>query len=202
MDLEIRHIPYVKRAMVQVNNQEAVTVQSSWKRGYTRRLPAKDLRIDMTPMVDLGFLLIAFFVITAELSRPSYLDMAMPKDGPGTPIKESAALTVLLDEKAMYWYEGSWKEADASHSVRALDSPLALRSIIVEKNHRSGKGIPGHSGTEGMMLMIKPAERASYNDLVSLLDEAVIGRVKKYAVLKLTPEETRWLNGQRSIKGN
>ncbi len=188
--------------MAQVNNKEAVTARSPGKRLYTRRLPDKNLRIDMTPMVDLGFLLIAFFVNTAELSRPSYLDIAMPKDGPGTPVKESEALTVLLDDKALYWYEGPWEEAEASQSVRALDSHRALRRIIAAKNNRPGLGLPGHNWTDGMMLMIKPAERATYNDLVSMLDEAVIGQVKGIAVLKLTPDENRWLNTQRPVNGN
>jgi len=54
-------------------------------------------RIDMTPMVDPGFLLISFFVITTELSRPRAMDLFMPKDGRPMLPGESNALTDLLD---------------------------------------------------------------------------------------------------------
>ena len=53
-------------------------------------------KIDMTPMVDLGFLLITFFVITAELSKPVTMDLFMPKEGPPIKLRKSDALTFLL----------------------------------------------------------------------------------------------------------
>ena len=44
------------------------------------------LKIDMTPMVDLGFLLITFFIVTTELSKPRTANLNMPKDGPPIPV--------------------------------------------------------------------------------------------------------------------
>ena len=70
------------------------------------------LKIDMTPMVDLGFLLISFFVITAEMSKPSAADLYMPMDGIDSRLPQSLALTVILSGKNnIYYYHGDWETA-------------------------------------------------------------------------------------------
>ena len=62
--------------MATIDNEVAVQRQ----RAGVRRPVKHQLRIDMTPMVDLGFLLISFFVITTELSKPTAMPLVMPKD--------------------------------------------------------------------------------------------------------------------------
>src|SRR5215218_7236204 len=75
-----------------------------------RRITGKvSTRVDLTPMVDLGFLLITFFMLTTVLSKPQILAMVMPDDthDAGDPIPESKTLTLILgaDDK-VFWYEG------------------------------------------------------------------------------------------------
>ena len=69
-------------------------------------------RVDMTPMVDLGFLLITFFVFTATMTTPTTLDLNMPKDikdeKEQTEAKESGVLTIMLGKgNQVYYYEGT-----------------------------------------------------------------------------------------------
>src|ERR1700743_1155234 len=70
-------------------------------------------RIDLTPMVDLGFLLITFFMYTTTLAKPKTMEINMPYKDPNlkeeekNKIKESVALTILLSKNhKIYYYEG------------------------------------------------------------------------------------------------
>ena len=68
-------------------------------------------KIDFTPMVDLGFLLITFFMLTTTLAKPNIMALVMPekdiKKEDVELVKESKVLTLMLgaDDK-VYWYEG------------------------------------------------------------------------------------------------
>ena len=65
-------------------------------------------RVDMTPMVDLGFLLITFFVFTATMTTPTTMDLNMPKDVKDekqqTEAKESSVLTIMLGKANQVYY--------------------------------------------------------------------------------------------------
>jgi len=163
-------------------------------RAGVRRPVKQQLRIDMTPMVDLGFLLISFFVITTELSKPTAMPLAMPKDGGESDLGESYALTVLLGKEDKAWfYYGKWPEAVAKDAVIPLNGPKEIRQKIQERQLWLDAH-PGKEGRDGLMVLVKSSPEASYKQVVDVLDEMTINQVKKYAVVKPALSELTWIS--------
>lgn len=178
------------------------TENSSAKRQRpgVRRMLKHNLKVDMTPMVDLGFLLITFFVITTELSKPTMMNLYMPKDGPPMDLGESNALSFLLTKNnIVYYYNGDWKDAKNKNEIfKTTYSGIdGIRKIINGKQRRLDASLnKNKEGRDGLMLLIKPGKEASYKNVVAVLDEVTINIVKKYAVVKLSGEESEFLKNQ------
>jgi biopolymer transport protein ExbD len=169
------------------------------KRAGVKQMIRHHLKVDMTPMVDLGFLLITFFVMTAELAKPTTTPLYMPKDeDPPTELGKSNALTLLIGDNKVYYYNGDWEKASQTGAI--LETKLTgkddLRKIICDKQGLLDISQRHKEGRDGLMMLIKPGSSASYKTVVDVLDEATISRVKKYAIVKLTGEERKWLESQ------
>src|SRR6187401_322558 len=81
------------------------------KKGGKVRAKRSSTRIDMTPMVDLAFLLLTFFVMTTTLNKPQTMEITMPEkvkeNDVQTPVNEKKVVTVILAENdKVYWYVG------------------------------------------------------------------------------------------------
>ena len=164
------------------------------RKGITR-FKRSSLKIDMTPMVDLGFLLICFFVITATMSEPKVTDLFMPKEGPPMAIAESKTLTVILGkDNHISYYNGNWQTAIKSRSVFTTDYSVmhGLGDIIRTKqqllNHQTGE----KEGRKNLIVIIKADKEARYKNLVDVLDEILINDVTRYAVVEPTDDEKNY----------
>jgi biopolymer transport protein ExbD len=153
-------------------------------------------RIDMTPMVDLGFLLITFFIFTATMSTPTTMRLIMPKDEKNpenqTEVKESAALTILLGgNNGIYYYEGQMK-ADGSNFKSSTYKEI--RDVIQTKRTnvmQMGKSLGYHpdSTDRDLVVVIKPNENATYKNTVDVLDEMTINNIRRFAIVDITQPE-------------
>jgi biopolymer transport protein ExbD len=170
---------------------------STKKRAGVRRAIRHNCKIDMTPMVDLGFLLISFFVITTELSKPTVMNLNMPADGKSIPLGESNALTIIpAGNNQLFYYFGKWEEAEKRGKIYTTTyaGKNSIRNIIATKQQELDREIKSKGKKDGLMLLIKPTKEASYKNLVDLLDEAIINNVKKYIVIKVSSTENEWLS--------
>ena len=117
--------------------QTAESGGSKKKGGKKVRSKKMSTRVDLTPMVDLGFLLITFFMLTTTLAKPQIMALVMPekdiKKEDIEPVKESKVLTLLLGANdKVYWYEGI---TDAK--LDSTDySAEGLRQVILNKKDK------------------------------------------------------------------
>ena len=177
--------------MAQLNPTENVRQ----KRGRSR-IKKSALAIDMTPMVDLGFLLICFFVFTTSMNEPKVTDLYMPADGPPTFNKRSASLTVLIgNNDNIYCYDGMWNEAIHSNNIVQTNYSVAngLGAVIRAKQQFMNRVLQSDSGRNDLMLIIKATKDASYKHLMDVLDEVLINDVRRYAIVDPTTEEMSYL---------
>jgi len=155
------------------------------------------LKIDMTPMVDLGFLLITFFVFTTSLTVPAAMNLFMPDDHITTHpnnLPESLALTFLLDgHDRVYYYHGKWENAMQSNEI--FETTYSTGSGMGEVIRQKQK-LLGRDDKKGLMLIIKPTGNAAYRNIIDALDEVVINDVKKYVVVEPVAEELAFMKNQ------
>ncbi|HPI53422.1 MAG TPA: biopolymer transporter ExbD [Chitinophagaceae bacterium] len=155
-------------------------------------------RIDLTPMVDLGFLLVTFFVFTANLCKPNVMDILMPKEG-GTPteIPHHTAMTILLGKHhEVYYYSGEDAMKEAFDQLKKTGfGPqgirLALRQHVQQMKDAYAKGLKGSSANDKPFVILKPGAESEYGDLVNMLDELNIALISEYAVVDMSDEEAK-----------
>lgn len=151
----------------------------------------KTLRMDMTPMVDLGFLLITFFIFNSVVSKPSAMQLLLPADGPSAPSAETRTLTVLLAQNGeAVCYEGFAHEPSGIHKINLFNDQAALRNIITKKRQAL-------AGKAALMVIIKPGSQSNYRQLVAALDEMTISGVKKYAMADMDESDKKLLTFSR-----
>lgn len=200
-------------ADVQTNDQD------SGKGGKHKKVRAKkqSTHIDMTPMVDLAFLLLTFFMMTTTFGKPKTMEINMPVK-PDTPENQTLvnnAVTILLtgDDK-IYWYFGELKPETKLELTNYSND--GLRKLFLDKNKFAVdriKQLRTESATNNMadstlkrleveakgakqalMVLVKADDKAKYKNIVDVLDELNITMVGKYAIVDLAQQEFDLIN--------
>jgi biopolymer transport protein ExbD len=190
--------------------------ESSHKKGAgVKKAKKLSTRVDMTPMVDLGFLLITFFIFTATMSSPTTMDLNMPKETDKqeeqTEVKQSGALTIMLGKNdQVYYYEGELTNENASQ-VFKKGTFAQIRDVIINKRksviaayrgnpkceakaREKGKDPRKECEDEDFVVVIKPTQDATYKNTVDILDEMTINAVKRFAIVKISDTEKDLVN--------
>jgi len=155
----------------------------------------KRFSLDMTPMVDLGFLLISFFIFTSRMTTPGATNLIMPKgEQQDTKTAESKTITAILqDDETILFYAGKLEDALKNNSINkssyAVQGALS-RSIVAKRAWLdANKKSPDDGGKNDLMIIIKPCAASSYGRLIDALDLVSIHDVRHYAIVDPAPEE-------------
>ena len=179
-------------------------------------------RVDFTPMVDLGFLLITFFMLTTSMNKPQTMEINMPvkeenlNEDEKTKIKESQAMTILLTDKdkVVYYFGITDPKLETTNfgkdGIRKILlqknrelNPVGVDSIPVLKNMLQKREIDEitykkrlsviKAYKNGLIVVIKADDKSKFKNLVDILDEMLICNIGRYAIVDITPQEVDML---------
>lgn len=150
--------------------------------GKTKKLST---RVDLTPMVDLAFLLITFFMLTTTMNKPQTMeiDTIKPTEDLKPPeVEASRVLTLILGKDNQVWYY----EGLESPEIKNADYKQ-IRQVILDKKAKV-EAMP-QFGKDKAVVIIKPTDDAVYKNVVDILDEMAINGIKIYAMVPVTKQE-------------
>ncbi|RKX26075.1 MAG: hypothetical protein DRP45_04445 [Candidatus Zixiibacteriota bacterium] len=145
------------------------------KGGKKGRRPKRRIaiRIDMTPMVDIAFLLLIFYMVSTVFSMPQAMEINLPpEEETDVEVKESNLLTIRVDEESRYWW--NLKTPTPENLPQLLPSHPntpdtvayrfyadTLQGLLLERNRENPK----------LNTLVLIHRDATYSDMVNILDE-------------------------------
>ena len=154
-------------------------------------------RVDLTPMVDLGFLLITFFIFTTTMSQPTAFKLFLPDDKvipeDQNKAKESGVLTIMMGaDNHIYYYEGQLKPDGSNFLSASYNGENSIREIILKKKAEVlSRSRDAENPEKDFVVVIKPSANCNYQNVVDILDEMAINVVKKYALVDISEGEAQ-----------
>jgi len=154
-------------------------------------------RVDLTPMVDLGFLLITFFVFTTTMSQATAMNMNEPKDDSTQQlkVKNSGAMTILLGKGNQVYYYYGQLEADKVSQQFKSTTFKEIRKLILDKKNATP--------IDDLMYIIKSDKNSTFKNAIDILDEMTISAVPPghYAEVDMIPLEQMLIRQTEEANG-
>ena len=160
-------------------------IQTNQQQGVAKR-KQHSTRVDLTPMVDLGFLLITFFIFSTALTKPNVMKMVLPNETDithPTSVQDSKVITIFpkANNKLSYYYGNNMEQMQETNW-----GELGIRKLLLEKKNQVAAKFG--NGKE-MIVLIKPTEESTYQNLIDILDEMVINDISRYMLLDVSAAE-------------
>jgi biopolymer transport protein ExbD len=131
------------------------------------------IRMDMTPMVDIAFLLLTFFMLTTVFSKPQTMELNLPPDEKVTvEVAESSLLTLRVDKDGkIFWNMGT-------EPLQPLPF-TELRSTLIQRNQANPK----------LITLVKVDRDANYKMMVDVMDELNLANITRFSLAPMTDKD-------------
>jgi len=136
------------------------------------------VRVDMTPMVDVAFLLLIFFMVTTVFRRPLAMEMNLPKSGDTVKVKESNVMTIYVNE------DGSMVYDVGKRGLQPLSWQELRESLVLENDYNPE-----------LVILVKVDRKAKYNYMVNMLDTLDEARMNRFSIIPMTDADKTGLQG-------
>ena len=146
----------------------------------------KPIRVDMTPMVDLGFLLITFFMLATTLTKPNNIEMKLPAKGPNSSVidQRNQITFILGKDNQVFYHQGSEKDLTAANLKQATFNGIEISKIIDQAKSKAPK-------PENFTVIIEPTDQANYKNFVDMLDNISMTPNNRYGVTEMKAWEKK-----------
>lgn len=180
-------------------------------------------RVDFTPMVDLGFLLITFFMLTTSMNKPQTMEINMPvkeKNDEPTKVPASQTITLLLAKNDTVVYYFMNQKGEPEIPVATNFGPKGIREVLLKENKSRNPFIDSisiykeqlnlgkideatyrsnsnriKSYEKALIVVIKASDKSKYKNMIDILDEMLICNIGRYAIVDINEVELEMLKG-------
>jgi len=153
------------------------------KHGGKRKKKRVGVRIDMTPMVDVAFLLLTFFMLTTTMNKPQTMEINLPPGGQTAEVAESNLLTLrVTDDFRIFWNIGTSKPVAVDGSDKKAKL-IALGKLLKEQNSANPK----------LITLVKVDGKAKYIDMVDVMDELNLNNINRFSLAPMVEDDKKIL---------
>lgn len=200
----------------------AEIIQTTPERGTGRKSRRYSVQPDMTPMVDLAFLLVTFFVLTTSMMKTRAIPIIYPSEE-GDPTQANHVLNILLEDSTgrIFWYYGMLKpgitelnQTDFSgnglrkillehnphvlNSLQQIESAMPPRESWTEADYSQFQRLSNEvfASKNALTVLVKTLPETKYEAVITAMDELNICHVHKRAVQDMNKEEIELIKNQ------
>lgn len=144
------------------------------KKGKRKKKRRIGIRLDMTPLVDVAFLLLTFFMLTTTFSLPQVMEITLPPSETKSEVTESSLMLVrLMEDGRIFWNMGT-------DAPRVLE-PARLRAFLQERIKTNPT----------MITLVKIDRKSKYSFMVRIIDELHLANITRYSLAPLLDQDKK-----------